>query len=150
MIIWGHRSQETVLSSGTFHCPKCDETRYYKHVRIDRYFTLFFIPLFPIRTLGEFIECQFCYRTYQPKVLDYKPPSPAERLIYTVRKELEAGIPIHMIQQKLIASRANQEIAKKVIDIATGGIQVKCPKCGFSYLSNIRLCTNCRNNLPPS
>lgn len=34
-----------------------------------RYFTFFFIPLFRLGTLSEYVECQVCRRTYQPGVL---------------------------------------------------------------------------------
>ena len=150
MIIWGTRGRELELSSGQFHCPKCDALRQYKHKRVAQYFTLFFIPLFQIKSLGEFVECQSCHQSYKPEILNYKPPSPAERLLFTVRKELETGTPIHMVQQKLIANGADQESAKKLTDIATGGVQVKCSKCGFSYLRTIKLCTNCGSSLTPS
>ena len=150
MIIWGTRGRQIEISSGQFHCPKCDTTRPYKRKRVAQYFTLFFIPLFQIKNLGEFIECQFCHQSYKPEVLSYKPPSPAERLLVTVRKELETGTPIHMVQQKLIANGVDQESAKKLTDLATGGVQVTCSKCGFTYLGTIKLCTNCGSSLTSS
>jgi len=150
MIIWGTRGRQIEISSGQFHCPKCDTTRPYKRKRVAQYFTLFFIPLFQIKNLGEFIECQFCHQSYKPEVLSYKPPSPAERLLVTVRKELETGTPIHMVQQKLMANGVDQESAKKLTDLATGGVQVTCSKCGFSYLGTTKLCTNCGSSLTPS
>ena len=150
MIVWGTRGRQIELSAGQFHCPKCDVTRPYKQKRVAQYFTLFFIPLFQIKNLGEFVECQFCHQTYKPEVLSYKPPSPAERLLFAVRKELETGTPIHMVQQKLMANGTEQATAQKLTDMATGGVQVKCPKCGFSYLGTIKLCTNCGSSLIPS
>jgi hypothetical protein len=150
MIIWGSRNREIELSSGQFHCPKCDTTRQYKRKRVARYFTLYFIPLFQIENLGEFVQCQFCHQTYKPEVLNYKPPSPAERLLLAVRSELETGIPIHMVRQKLVANGTDQETANKITDLAAGGVQVKCPKCGFSYLGTIKFCANCGSSLAPS
>jgi predicted RNA-binding Zn-ribbon protein involved in translation (DUF1610 family) len=147
MIIWGSRGREIELSSGQFHCPKCDTIRQYKHKRAAKYFTLYFIPLFQTENLGEFVECQFCHQTYKPEVLNYKPPSPAERLLLAVRNELETGVPMHMVQQKLIANGIDQEAANKIVEIATAGAQVKCSKCGFSYLGTVKLCANCGNNL---
>jgi hypothetical protein len=69
MIIYGHRNREIQVASGQFHCPKCDAQRPYVHKRIARYFTLFFIPLFKFRTLGEYVECQVCRRAFKPAVL---------------------------------------------------------------------------------
>jgi hypothetical protein len=69
MIVYGHRNREIQVASGQFHCPKCDAQRPYVHKRIARYFTLFFIPLFRLRTLGEYVECQVCRRAFKPIVL---------------------------------------------------------------------------------
>lgn len=147
MIIWGSRGREIELSSGQFHCPKCDTTRQYKHKRVAKYFTLYFIPLFQTENLGEIVECQFCHQTYKPEVLSYEPPSPADKILLAVRSELETGVPLHMVQQKLIAYGASQETANEIVEIATGGVQVKCSKCGFSYLGTVKLCANCGNRL---
>jgi hypothetical protein len=69
MIIYGHKSREIDLASGQFHCPKCDEQRTYIHKQVARYFTLFFIPLFKIKTLAEYVECQTCRRAFKPEIL---------------------------------------------------------------------------------
>ena len=69
MIIYGSRNREKELGTGHFHCPKCDDERDYVHKRVARYFTLFFIPLFPIKTVGEYGECQGCGRAFKPLVL---------------------------------------------------------------------------------
>lgn len=69
MIIYGHKSREIEVSSGQFHCPKCDDQRPYIHKQVARYFTLFFIPLFKTKTLGEYVECQVCRRAFKPEIL---------------------------------------------------------------------------------
>ncbi|MGC1377412.1 MAG: zinc-ribbon domain-containing protein [Anaerolineales bacterium] len=147
MIIFGSRRREIELSSGQFHCPKCDATRAYKRKRAGKYFTLYFIPLFQFENLGEYIVCQTCQQAYKPEVLAYKPPSPAEKLLRAVRSELETGLPLHMAQQKLIAAGMAQEAANRVVEAATAGAQVKCSKCGFTYLGTVKLCANCGTNL---
>ncbi|MFZ5879129.1 MAG: zinc-ribbon domain-containing protein [Chloroflexota bacterium] len=69
MIIYGYRHKEIEQNTGVFQCPSCGEQRAYKRMKIARYFTLFFIPLFPLGTKGEFVECQVCRRKYQPDIL---------------------------------------------------------------------------------
>lgn len=69
MIIYGHRNKEIEQNTGIFQCPYCGEQRACKRIKVVRYFTLFFIPLFPLGTLSEFIECQVCRRKYQPDTL---------------------------------------------------------------------------------
>src|SRR6185436_3160723 len=65
MIIYGYKNREVEQSSGSFYCSTCGVRRLYKHKKVVRYFTLFFIPLFPLGKLSEYVECQVCRRTYQ-------------------------------------------------------------------------------------
>ena len=67
MIIYGYRNQNVELASGQFICPKCDADRTYKHINIVRYFTLFFIQLFPLGKVASYIECQTCMRAFKPE-----------------------------------------------------------------------------------
>lgn len=69
MIIYGYRNREKELGTGTFYCSKCEVQRPYRHKKLVRYFTLFFIPLFPLGTLSEYVECQVCGRAYTTEVL---------------------------------------------------------------------------------
>lgn len=147
MIIWGSKGREIELSSGQFYCPKCDTTRPYKHKRLAKYFTIYFIPLFQIENLGEYIECQVCHQTFKPEVLDYKPPSPAERLLVALRAELESGTPMQIAQRKLINMGMDEDAAKKLVNIAAGERQKTCQNCGFTYRETIALCSNCGNRL---
>ncbi|MFZ5855401.1 MAG: zinc-ribbon domain-containing protein [Chloroflexota bacterium] len=62
MIVYVHRNKEIEQNTGIFQCPSCGEQRAFKRMKIVRYYTLFFIPLFPLGTMGEFVECQGCRR----------------------------------------------------------------------------------------
>ena len=68
MIIYGYRNKEIEQGTGIFQCPTCGDQRIYIRKKVVRYFTLFFIPLFPLGTLSEYVECQVCRRTYQPGI----------------------------------------------------------------------------------
>ena len=73
MIIWGWKARTKTISSGTFHCPACDGHRAYSLIQIARWFTLYFIPLFKTKDLGEYVECGTCKETYKTRVLGYQP-----------------------------------------------------------------------------
>ncbi|HET7142757.1 MAG TPA: zinc ribbon domain-containing protein, partial [Anaerolineales bacterium] len=75
MIIYGYRNRVIEQGTGNFYCPNCQVQRQYKRKKIVRYFTLFFIPIFPLGTLSEYIECGVCGRTYKPEILSV--PAPA-------------------------------------------------------------------------
>lgn len=69
LLIWGFKARYKTLESGAFFCPHDGDDRSYVRRQVKRWFTLFFIPLIPLNTLGEFIECTSCRRAYDPVVL---------------------------------------------------------------------------------
>jgi hypothetical protein len=69
MIIWGFRIVYRMLSSGVFLCPEEGAERPYSLKSGQRFFTLFFIPLIPLKKIGNIVECQHCKSKYQESVL---------------------------------------------------------------------------------
>jgi tellurite resistance protein len=70
MIIFGAKVVTSTHARGTFYCPGCDRDGVeYKHQRCRRFVTLYYLPLVPLKTVGEYIECQVCQNTYQLAVL---------------------------------------------------------------------------------
>ena len=68
MIIFGTKSKTSTLANGEFLCPYCDRMTY-QHKEVKSYFHLYFIPLIPLSTLGEYVECEGCAGTYDPAIL---------------------------------------------------------------------------------
>jgi hypothetical protein len=148
MIIFGSRVREKEIASGQFNCPNCKTTRPYKQIKISKYFALYFIPLFKTSDLGEYVECQECHNKYKPDVLNYHEPSPLDRIMASIKVEVDGGLPLHMARQKLIDANVDPLTATKVVDAALGDHPVTCPKCGFIYKNTIRSCTNCGTKFP--
>ncbi|SDP84463.1 zinc-ribbon domain-containing protein [Phyllobacterium sp. OV277] len=73
MIIWGSKGRVRTVGAGNFNCPACKAPRQYEHKKVQRWFTLYFVPVFPTQTLGEHIACNACENTYTTKVLEYDP-----------------------------------------------------------------------------
>jgi hypothetical protein len=70
-IIFGTRARATNVSTGEFFCPRCGADRSYVLQRIRRWFTLFFLPIFPIgKSLGEQVKCSTCGTKFRPEVLN--------------------------------------------------------------------------------
>ena len=92
MIIWGSKAVTgTVVGSGQFHCPACATPRSFEQKRVRRFFTLYFLPLFPTSTLGQYVECRGCQGTFEPSVLSYDPAAEiqrAEALFMTAVKQI--------------------------------------------------------------
>ena len=77
LIIWGTKGVEGVKESGQFFCPSCIGNVPYDHKRIRRFFTLYFIPLIPLGTLQEWVECKQCGGSFETEVLQMQPQLPA-------------------------------------------------------------------------
>ena len=80
MIIWGSKAITGSLASGNFHCPVCASARPFEQKRVRRFFTLYFIPVFPTSTLGQYVECRTCQGTFEPTILSYDPAVEVQRV----------------------------------------------------------------------
>ena len=70
IIIWGFRAIARKVGEGVFHCPKCGGDRDYVRQKVVRWFTLFWIPLFPVsKSLGEQVKCRTCSTKFTTAVL---------------------------------------------------------------------------------
>jgi len=76
LIIWGTKGVEGVMGSGQFFCPGCSANVPYDHKRIRRFFTLYFIPLIPLGTVQEWVECKQCGGAFETQVLEMQPQLP--------------------------------------------------------------------------
>ena len=151
MIVFGSRVRHKRLGEGEFFCPKCQATRRYLHKKAVRYFTLYFIPVFPIQQLGEFVECQTCSVAFQPEARYTRArPAPAHHspedlavLMNSVRPRLEKGYPVDYMIRDLAAASLDLDVARGLIDSAIGAARKTCPACGLSYASTAGACAEC-------
>jgi hypothetical protein len=70
MIIWGFRIVYSFLSQGVFFCPEEGADRPYALKSRRRFFTIFFIPLIPLKQLENVVECGNCKTKFQETVLN--------------------------------------------------------------------------------
>ena len=148
IIIWGTRGREVEVGSGAFFCPRCQAERGYSRKRAGTYFTLFFIPIFRVKDHGELIECQTCHQKYELTVLAYVPAvAPVvpemDRLRASVRRDLEAGMPLQMARQKLVNEGIHDSSAEHTVAVAAGAGVRACPACGMTYVGTIERCSSC-------
>ena len=69
LIIFGLRVFYRTIAQGTFHCRRCGGDREYRHRAGRRWFTLFFIPVIPLNSVGEHVQCTTCRTRYVTEVL---------------------------------------------------------------------------------
>ena len=70
-ILFGTKGRAIETDSGQFHCPNCNIKEEYGKKYVQDWFTLFFIPIFPVgEKKNRHVECQECSSTYYPSVLE--------------------------------------------------------------------------------
>jgi hypothetical protein len=151
MIIFGSKPRVKTVGNGMFYCPKCQATRHYDHKKGKNYFTLYFVPIFPIGDLGEFVECQTCHMTFQVDVLKLKAPPPKldlATLLNSVKSNLENGQPVEYVLRDLVTAGLDRDIALNTIKSSVGTARRQCSQCGLSYAANVTTCSEC--NIPLS
>jgi hypothetical protein len=162
MIIWGWATREVELASGEFYCPHCAGQRAYRRVQLARYFTLYFMPLFRTGDEGqEYVKCKTCELVFKKEVLGYEPPIPgpqpanvilhprteAERMAYSARADLEAGMPLQMVIRKLMNAGEKHEDADTIVTRAAGRALKHCRECDFDFIQSITHCSGCGQDL---
>ncbi len=73
MIIYGSRGLTSIAGTGEFHCPRCGPRRQFNRMAVRRWFTLYFIPVIPLWSAGEYLECTMCAGTFGPEAMHYDP-----------------------------------------------------------------------------
>lgn len=69
MLILGMRVIFRTLSTGVFHCPREGADRNYRLRRAQQFFTIFFLPIIPLKKLGTVVECDGCKAQFDERVL---------------------------------------------------------------------------------
>ena len=70
-IIFGTTTKKIKEDQGYFVCPQCKTLRPYNLQSYQSWFTLFFIPLFPVGSkTNRHVECQDCGSMFIPRVLE--------------------------------------------------------------------------------
>lgn len=148
-IIMGSRGRATTVGSGQFFCPHCRAQRPYAHKRLARYFTFYFIPLFPIEKQGELVECQFCHTSFDLSVLQPTGPLRLQALIHGLEAELASGHAVQWLVDRLLEAGATREEAAWAVYSAGHGRFAACENCRTIYEHGLAYCGHCGHKLAP-
>jgi hypothetical protein len=85
LLIFGLSVFFRTVGEGDFHCTRCGGDRHYRQRIARRWFTLFFIPVVPLNTVGQVVECGTCRTRFNVGAL--RLPTAAE---------MEAALPAAM------------------------------------------------------
>jgi uncharacterized tellurite resistance protein B-like protein len=148
MIIWGSRGRTSVVQEGQFHCPRCRSNQPYALKRVQRWFTLYFIPIFPMGVLGEYAECAQCQTTWKTEVLTAgPPPDPTLAVQDELRRAMRRSMALVLLaggrddpagidagsrafRKQIGMSMPDAELSREVKDVKEQGLDVR------RYLAN--------------
>ncbi|MDQ1435335.1 MAG: hypothetical protein QOF59_2151 [Actinomycetota bacterium] len=114
ILIWGFRARAKAVSTGEFFCTRCGVDRSYVLQQIRRWFTFFFIPLFPVgKPLGEQVKCSTCGTSFTREVLST--PTSA-----TFSENLRGAVRFAAVSMLDAGDRSNEAARSAAIDAARG------------------------------
>lgn len=143
-IIWGSRGINSHVESGEFFCPNCNAEQEYRLMQSRPFFTIFFIPIFPIGGAQRYVECTQCRQTFYERVLDLSPAAPEERVFGQLFGELATGSSLEMVQSKMEAAGMDADQAAAILERGTQGHVWQCERCGDRYLDTVKRCLRCK------
>jgi hypothetical protein len=146
IIIWGSRGLSSVVDRGEFHCPRCDQREEYAVQASRRWFTLYFIPIFPISGTDRYVECLGCGQAYKESVLEYEPPSESERTASAAYEELRDGASLDSVKRKLVKNGMPDVEAEELLLKMCEDSPTLC-SCGQRLHPDVRECRYCGSSL---
>ena len=69
-LLYGLRTVRKNVSTGLFSCPRCQCDRNFTRQALRRFITIFFIPIIPLKRMGEIIHCMSCNGDFTLETLD--------------------------------------------------------------------------------
>src|SRR6201994_3484303 len=69
LIIFGLRMFYRTIAQGIFYCRRCGGDREYRHRDGRRWLTIFFVPVIPLNSVGDHVQCTTCRTRYVTDVL---------------------------------------------------------------------------------
>lgn len=155
-ILFGARNRLKTVSKGEFFCPNERQRRDYELKKGSTWFTLYFIPIFPMRQMKEgIVECQSCGHTYKEDVLvvsaklEKQFQEAAQRidpvkLINNLQVTLQQGMPIEYVVRELTREGYDRDVVMEMVKSNIGTDRVHCHHCGLSYTPNVTKCSECK------
>jgi zinc-ribbon family len=113
LILFGLRVFYRSVGQGTFHCQRCGGDREYRHKVGRRWFTLFFIPVIPLNTVGEHVQCTVCGTRYRMEVLAL--PTAAQ-----MQEALPAGMRAAVVAMLRAGGGSSAPARRRAIDAVKG------------------------------
>ncbi|NLD75737.1 MAG: hypothetical protein GX643_03625 [Acidimicrobiales bacterium] len=90
LLVFGFKIRLSTTASLVFFCPSCGGDRAGSRRSARRWFTLFWIPVVPLKSVGEVVECETCHTRFDPTVADRPTTADLHDVLSTAVRVLNA------------------------------------------------------------
>jgi hypothetical protein len=118
MIIWGSRGMNKSLGGGPFHCPRCGPDKFYQEFEVNKWFTLYFIPVIPLGSEGRYIKCRSCAGTFDTRIKNYDPEE--------ANAEFEAKFDSAVARTALLLLSAGGAVSDEALENLSEVLETSC------------------------
>jgi hypothetical protein len=94
IVVWGWRVRRKTLREGTFFSPATGKDGPFRLVEARRWFTLFWIPLIPLKVIGTYVECGATKQLFDPRVLDTPTNASLDQQLGATVRDLVATVAV--------------------------------------------------------
>jgi hypothetical protein len=92
LLIFGLNVRLRPMEAGTFHCPDEGGDRGYTFLEARRWFTVFFVPVIPLKSLGMVVECDACGAQFDQRTLHLPTTATLEHKIEVAARSLLGAV----------------------------------------------------------
>ncbi len=135
IIIFGTRGVTSTLAEGNFSCPQCANNQSYRHRKVRRFFTLYFIPVIPLDNLGEYVECGSCKNTFVTRVLNSAGGKQGETFEAEYQKAMKKVLILMMLADGKVEE--SEKAMLKTIMLKVGKVEISDAELG-SEIGHVR------------
>ena len=79
LLIFSIKARARVVARGEFNCPECNQRERFIHRQVREYAYYYFIRLWRIRDVGEYVQCRYCKTHFPPDIVNYSPRKALEQ-----------------------------------------------------------------------
>jgi hypothetical protein len=132
----------STVEHGNFYCPNCQAREDYALKQVRSWFTLYFIPIFPLGGGQRYVECSRCRQAYKESVLEYEPPGESAQVFARVYDELREGRSVDALKRTLMEAGMDEAEAEDALVKMCEGRPKQCV-CGQRLHPEVETCAYC-------
>ena len=138
----GTTSTKPLIDTGSFACPVCQAQQTYERRQVREWLTLYFIPVIPLGSQGEFLRCLTCRNDFSTAALFGQPETPngptsedfAEALLVLVAcdRGKPSGDMVNELQQVIAELRSEPASSETVAGLIEQGLESRYSAIEFA------------------